>query len=212
MTSLYDVLGVKKDATEADIKLAKRKLARKHHPDRGGSTEQMALVNRAADVLEDATKRAHYDATGQESIPDKEDEAFKCFVEVLAQVLSNPDLKVYQVLGAAQQELEKREESAMAFRDQIKVAITKLENRLKKSRYKGKKTNMIEALTLQSLEGLRQRLAMLEEVVSSKVCRRAMKLLKDYEALDEESQAAMLNYYDMAQVAETFRSSFTSGR
>jgi len=37
--------------TEAIIKDRKRLLAKKHHPDRGGSVQKMALVNDAADIL-----------------------------------------------------------------------------------------------------------------------------------------------------------------
>jgi hypothetical protein len=37
--------------TAEDIKIRHRRLVKKHHPDRGGSTEKMARINSAADVL-----------------------------------------------------------------------------------------------------------------------------------------------------------------
>jgi len=61
----YDVLGVKKDASEAEIKKAFRALARKHHPDAGGDEEKFKSVNEAYEVLSDSKKRAEYDQFGQ---------------------------------------------------------------------------------------------------------------------------------------------------
>ncbi len=66
--TLYDVLGVKKDATEAEIKKAYRKLAREHHPDRNPgdktSEERFKEVQGAYDTLSDAEKRKQYDTFG----------------------------------------------------------------------------------------------------------------------------------------------------
>ncbi len=60
----YQILGVKPEATEAEIKTAYRKLARKHHPDRNkeaGAEEKFKAVNEANEVLKDAEKRRSYD-------------------------------------------------------------------------------------------------------------------------------------------------------
>ncbi|MDH4139124.1 MAG: molecular chaperone DnaJ [Coriobacteriia bacterium] len=61
----YDILGVKKDASSDEIKKAFRKLARKYHPDAGGSEERFKEVNEAYEVLSDSEKRAQYDQYGQ---------------------------------------------------------------------------------------------------------------------------------------------------
>jgi curved DNA-binding protein CbpA len=58
----YDTLGVAKDATQEEIKKARNKKAREHHPDKhGGDTSKMAEVNKAYDVLSDPLKRERYD-------------------------------------------------------------------------------------------------------------------------------------------------------
>jgi molecular chaperone DnaJ len=64
----YEVLGVHRECTEVELKVAFRKLAMQHHPDRNpGSKEAEAKfkeVNEAYDILKDGQKRAAYDRFG----------------------------------------------------------------------------------------------------------------------------------------------------
>ena len=63
----YDILGVKRDATEAEIKSAYRKLARKYHPDVNKTKEAESKfkdINEAYEVLGDKQKRQRYDSLG----------------------------------------------------------------------------------------------------------------------------------------------------
>jgi curved DNA-binding protein len=64
----YKVMGVARDATEAQIKQAYRKLARKYHPDVSKEKDAEARfkeVGEAYEVLKNAQKRASYDQLGQ---------------------------------------------------------------------------------------------------------------------------------------------------
>ncbi|UHD18218.1 DnaJ C-terminal domain-containing protein [Thiocapsa bogorovii] len=63
----YKTLGVARDATQAEIKRAYRKLARKFHPDVSKEADAEARfkeINEANEVLHDPEKRAAYDALG----------------------------------------------------------------------------------------------------------------------------------------------------
>lgn len=63
----YEVLGVSKSASEAEIKSAYRKLARQHHPDidkSAGAAERFKEVSEAYQVLSDLNKRKQYDQFG----------------------------------------------------------------------------------------------------------------------------------------------------
>ena len=65
----YAILGVSRDAAEADIKKAYRKLAVKYHPDKNPNNKEaenkFKEINEAYEVLSDAEKRKKYDLYGE---------------------------------------------------------------------------------------------------------------------------------------------------
>ena len=61
MTDHYNTLGVDRNASPDQIKSAYRKMAAKHHPDRGGDTAAFQSVQAAYETLSDPNKRAQYD-------------------------------------------------------------------------------------------------------------------------------------------------------
>jgi DnaJ-class molecular chaperone len=80
MKDPYEVLGVEKTASEAAIRAAYRKLAKRHHPDlnpgKPEAAERFKEINAANDILSDTEKRARYDrgeidAAGNEVPPER---------------------------------------------------------------------------------------------------------------------------------------------
>src|SRR5712691_5190157 len=69
MADYYHTLGVARAASDAEIKLAYRKLAMTYHPDRNNgskeSEERFKAITEAYDVLRDPQKRAAYDRYGE---------------------------------------------------------------------------------------------------------------------------------------------------
>jgi molecular chaperone DnaJ len=67
-TDYYKVLGVERNATDAELKKAYRKLAMQCHPDKNpddkAAEEKFKELNEAYSVLSDSQKRAHYDRFG----------------------------------------------------------------------------------------------------------------------------------------------------
>ncbi len=61
----YDTLGIDKKASQDDIKKAFRKLAQKHHPDKGGDEAKFKEITEAYSVLGDEKRRREYDNYGQ---------------------------------------------------------------------------------------------------------------------------------------------------
>jgi molecular chaperone DnaJ len=68
----YSLLGVGRNATDAEITAAFRKLAMKHHPDRNpgnkSSEEKFRTINSAYETLSDPNKRKLYDQYGEAGV------------------------------------------------------------------------------------------------------------------------------------------------
>lgn len=72
-TELYDILGVKPDASVDEIKSAYKKLAIKYHPDKNRSAPEQAesmfkKIGHAKEILSDPVKRNLYDQFGEEGV------------------------------------------------------------------------------------------------------------------------------------------------
>ncbi|KAL5513305.1 HLJ1 [Sanghuangporus vaninii] len=69
ITEYYEIMSLKKDCTEAEVKKAYRKLALQLHPDKNaapGADEAFKMVSKAFQILSDADKRAQYDRFGSD--------------------------------------------------------------------------------------------------------------------------------------------------
>ncbi|KAG1668475.1 hypothetical protein FOA52_005248 [Chlamydomonas sp. UWO 241] len=64
----YEILGVPPSSTQDELKKAHRKLALKHHPDKGGDSNTFKEINEAYDTLKDPEKRQIYDDYGEDAI------------------------------------------------------------------------------------------------------------------------------------------------
>lgn len=60
----YQVLEVERNATDHDIKKAYKKMAMKHHPDKGGDEEKFKEISEAYSILSDKSKRDQFDRFG----------------------------------------------------------------------------------------------------------------------------------------------------
>src|ERR1700694_2564380 len=69
MADYYNTLGVARAASDAEIKIAYRKLAMTYHPDRNNGSkeaeERFKTITEAYDVLRDPDKRSLYDRYGE---------------------------------------------------------------------------------------------------------------------------------------------------
>lgn len=98
----YNILGVNKNASQEDIKKAYRKLAMRHHPDKGGDQKTFQRINEAYDVLKDPQRRKQYDTPQpqwqrhqwQDINTSNMDDIFSSFFGQRTQVRRNKDIKI----------------------------------------------------------------------------------------------------------------------
>lgn len=122
-TEYYERLGVEKSATFDEIKKAFRKLALKHHPDRGGDKDKFQELQTAYEVLTDKEKRDVYDKYGEEGLKEGGGGAGGGMDDILSQMFGGR--------GRAQQSGPKKGKPVM---HPLKVTLEEI--------YSGKKTKI----------------------------------------------------------------------
>lgn len=102
MKNYYEILGVPEDASQAEIKSAFRKLAKKYHPDiskDSNAEEKFQKVQEAYNVLGDAEKREQYDRYGADYVGTPQvDNYYNGFSRVDVQLTRFSDLHWWQKL------------------------------------------------------------------------------------------------------------------
>jgi curved DNA-binding protein CbpA len=142
--TLYDVLGVPKDADSNTVKAGYRLAARRAHPDKGGSGDKMAAVNKAYEVLSDPERRKVYDETGDEKpVNSIEQEAVGLAGAIFGEAIEQDQIST---LAYARQKARDIRDGLARQRAQALSKIRRLEAKSKKVRRKTKDApNMVQA-------------------------------------------------------------------
>lgn len=179
----YETLGVDRDASADEIKAAARREASKHHPDRGGDPQRMAMVNQARDVLLDSERRARYDETGSDAPHGSLRQAGEQMLQQLfSQALSITERNMLTWIRSKTHALKN---AALERKSEALAEI----NRLKKRRDNIKaKTgeNLLHMVIDRQIHDLEARAAEADQMLD--VVDEARKLLDDYESSEERPE------------------------
>ena len=126
----YEILGVPRDANEAQIRRAFRRQARTAHPDGGGSAEAFNLLTRAYEILSDKELRRRYDETGETGETPLDPHQAK-IIEVLSIGLdmalfkqaSDPEFRNSNILQLTAQEITEKRREWMTERSNYEQAL-----------------------------------------------------------------------------------------
>lgn len=116
----YKILGVEKTATPKEIKKAYLKLAKTHHPDKGGDEDKFKEIARAFEVLSDPDKKDKYD-NGEEF-----DETYRSPKDKAKQNLYS----VFDIVTGAHGFMADHTDLIVRMREEINDMTLKMENDL----------------------------------------------------------------------------------
>lgn len=187
----YELLGVTSDASLADIKAAWRRLARGNHPDlvaadaREESSQRMAAINHAYEILSDTEKRAHYDRTGQDPSParDSTRQAEEEIMNMVAEFLDAEEDYEGDLVLLMRQSIAMRKKDALTELGKVKHSIMRIEKRA--NRIKGA---IIARVTQHKVRILKERQAQVEDECAH--LDKVMALLQDYKDTESTKRRA----------------------
>ena len=155
MKNLYDVLAVTKDATAEQIKKAYRKLAMKHHPDKGGDEQEFKDIAKAYSVLSDEDKRKRYDETGQ--VEEERDPFNEILASFISDLQDNVDSLNTDIIDIAKKKIKKEIKEINLARIQTENKIKYLNFFLKRIK-KDTESNVFNLVTKSKIEQLKSKL------------------------------------------------------
>lgn len=178
--SPYDVLGVAVNASIKEIKAAYRSLSQMWHPDKPtGDTEKFKMINKAYEILSDATRRAKYDNTGSTGKADLRTGAINVIMKIFMSLMSSVDTRTCDFLRSIEMSL-----------------VNTIEDKQKNIREDNKKIDQCENVKknfIKKSEGNNIFVSCMEQQISScnlsiegneteiEILKRAQELLEDYD-------------------------------
>lgn len=196
--SPYEILGVPKDATAADIRAAYRRRASAAHPDRAqGDTADMAAVNQARDILLDPERRRRFDETGStEKKNTVEDEAFQVLAQIFTKVLAaqGTDGRIVALVTEATTELR---QTVLTDRESALALQRRLRSKRKLVKSKGP-VNIVHGIIDAQVSAAHSKVATCNHML--KVVSAALRMLRDYE--DETVPQPAPQRYSLYEMAK----------
>lgn len=184
-TDPYKTLNVDKTATQAEIKEAYKKLAQKHHPDRGGDKEKSQAINDAYAIIGNKANRKRFDETGDHKQPDNRTAAINGIVSLFFLIIEQVDienthpLNQVHIFESVKENIKIAKNETMKVHEKRKENINKLEKVKKRITKTGDGENIIFAAIDQRIEELKKQEAETLRMIA--IAELSLEILKDYD-------------------------------
>lgn len=196
MTGLnpYDVLGVKRSATDRQVRDAFRRLSKIHHPDAGGKTEQFAALVAAHVLLTDAPRRAWYDEHGWDrgadtALQGRAVATLSAHVQAILVMDKEPQGNlIVHMRKVINDQLAKQRGEGMVNHDRILKRLARLEGKFKAKR--GKTDEFASILSGHKREVEMSRRALMTTILVNEA---ALRILEDY-TFQEDPQPGLMSH------------------
>ena len=214
--SPYEILGVPRDATLAQIRKAYRTLAKTMHPDVGGDAAHFERLKGAAELLADPARRKVFDETGewQEKQPDNDHRPVMLLLaQAFDQVISGTQdpskvdfvLEMATLLGNRRNNIEKGRREL----PQMAAKLRKLRGRFRRKRKHQGEPNYLESLVNSRVQAVEAQLTRMEE--EDALTLKAMKVLDTFSFMVDTEMPSLTQEHIMAAIAKAMQG-MPSGR
>lgn len=188
MINPYETLNLPKDCNIEQIKKAYKNMAKIHHPDTGGESEQFALIKLAYDTLKDKKKRKDYDDYGviDDKVTLSADEVASSRLRQVFNIILDKcpidQLESIDVVSMMKIEVTTAVESisislsvAKRGNDNLKKALCVMEKRLKR---KGVQSNFLTDLVKHKITESNQQIFQIEKELG--ICQDMLNILHEF--------------------------------
>jgi curved DNA-binding protein CbpA len=194
MQDHYKTLGVKRNATQQEVKDAYRGKAKENHPDKHGGDEQLfKILSNAYTVLVDPDRRKFYDDTGSEMKPGEFERKADALLQQLFQLIVSQNglekIIHLDIIMMMNQQIDKGMTELKKKIDKAKRSKAETEKILKRLKHKNK-NNPISAMLKHEIQKHSESITQTRQEME--VGRRSRKILKDY-SFDFEEQMQVVN-------------------
>lgn len=182
MKDLYEILGVKKTASEREIRKAFLKKSKQHHPDKGGDPEAFKELVAAHNILRDPEKRGKYDNgedpdTIQSQYASEDQQILATVMTLFVQCVSLNDPEQVDVIEQIRLNLQNNMATLQNNIRQQQNEIKKFETVIKRLKCKDNRNIFAESAAAQ-IDNIKRTIAQLE--TQKKIGEGARKFLESY--------------------------------